>query len=388
MLTGPHAAELIAEAVTWRHHLHQHPELAYQEHTTAEFIASQLARFGLSVHGGLAGTGVVGTLTRGTSRRTIAIRADMDALPIEETSGVPYASCHKGVMHACGHDGHVAIALAAARTCSQLANLDGTVHFVFQPAEENEGGAKRMVEEGLFRRFPCDAIYALHNWPTLPLGTCVARDDAMMAALALFEIELSGRGCHGAMPHEGSDVLLSASHIVTALQSIASRNIDSMKAAVISVTQLHGGSTWNVIPSTCIIRGTTRCFDDETSDLLEKRIAEIATGVATSLSCEASVRYERRMPVTVNAPAEAARIRDLAQAPPLNLSVVAASPSMASEDFAYMLQAVPGCYFWLGSAKPGNTFGLHSPSFDFNDDLLPLGVSFWISLVQHCLAVT
>lgn len=253
-------ADVIAEAVSWRHHLHQHPELAFHETRTADFVASQLGQFGLAVHRGLAGTGVVGTLSRGTSRRTISIRADMDALPIQEQSSAGHASCTPGTMHACGHDGHVAMALAAARICSRLPDLDGTAHFIFQPAEENEGGGRRMMEEGLFRVFPCDAVYALHNWPALPLGTCVALDGPMMAALGSFEIVVSGRGCHGAMPHEGVDSILAACQLVSALQSVVSRNVDPLQASVVSATQIHGGDTWNVVPDNCIIRGTTRWF--------------------------------------------------------------------------------------------------------------------------------
>lgn len=226
--------EVISEAVAWRRHLHQHPELANQERQTADFVARQLSGFGLKVHQGLGGTGVVGTLSRGTSGRAIGIRTDMDALPIHEANDVPYASAHPGVMHACGHDGHVAIALAAARACADLDNLDGTVHFIFQPAEEGEGGARRMIEDGLFKKFPCDAVYALHNWPALPLGTCAVRDGAMLAASEVFEVVISGKGCHGAMSHQGVDPIVAASHLACALQSIASRNVDPLAAAIVS----------------------------------------------------------------------------------------------------------------------------------------------------------
>lgn len=375
--------EVLSEAVAWRRHLHKHPELAFQERNTADFIASKLAQFGLVVHGGLSGTGVVGTLSRGTSRQAIAIRADMDALSMEEKTGVPHSSATKGVMHACGHDGHVAMALTAARFCTQLPNLDGTVHFIFQPAEENEGGAERMVNDGLFRQFPCQSVYALHNWPDLPLGTCIARDGAMMAAFAVFEIEVTGTGCHSAMPHQGTDVLLAASHIVSAVQSIVSRNVDPTKCGVVSVTQIHGGSAWNVIPDTCVLRGSVRCLDDEVSHLIERKLGEIARMTGASFGCKAEMRFDRRSPATINDPTAASLIRSIAAAPPLNLDVVDGSPSMASEDFAFMLQEVPGCYFWLGSGQSGQQ-ALHSPNYDFNDALLPIGASLWVQLVRSC----
>lgn len=375
---------LIAEAVSWRHHLHKHPELAFNERQTADFVAAQLGQCGLTVHRGLGGTGVVGTLKRGTSQRSIAIRADMDALPIEEQSGAPHASTTRGIMHACGHDGHVTMALAAARMCAQLPNLDGTVHFIFQPAEENEGGARRMIEEGLFRLFPCDAVYGLHNWPALPLGTCMARDGAMMAAMGAFEVAISGRGCHGAMPHEGTDSLLAGCQLVTALQSIVSRNIDPLEAAVVSATQIRAGDTWNVIPDRCVIRGTTRWFDNRIGDSLEQRITELSKSIAAGFGCEAQVRYERRFPATINDPAAASFVRTVAGAVP-KLTLVDAHPSMGAEDFAVMLQAVPGCYFWLGTGKPEGNPGLHSPRYDFNDEVLPFGIAFWVALVRQSL---
>lgn len=377
--------ELLAEAALWRRHLHRHPETAFEEHQTAEFVASRLAKFGLHVHRGLAGTGVVGTLQRGTSTRSIGIRADMDALRIREQGEMPHASSIAGVMHACGHDGHVAMLLAAAGACARLPDLDGTVHFIFQPAEESEGGGQRMVDQGLFRQFPCDEIYALHNWPALPLGSCVALDGPMMAALALFEITLEGRGAHGAMPHEGTDCIVAASQLVSALQSIVSRNVDPLQTAVISVAQIHAGDTWNVIPDACTMRGTTRWFDNDVGDLLERRTLEVSKAVAAACGCTVRVRYKRRCAATVNNPGAAAFVRSVAAQPDLGLRVVSTQPSMASEDFACMLQAVPGCYFWLGTGQTGREHGLHSSRFDFNDDLLPYGVSLWVALVRRAL---
>jgi len=377
--------EIVTEAVAWRRHLHQYPELAYQEHRTSEFIASRLSKWGYSVHVGLAGTGVVGTLTRGSSRRSIGIRADMDALPITEQTGVPHASRHAGIMHACGHDGHVAIALAAARAAARLAGIDGTLHFIFQPAEEGEGGARRMVEEGVFRRFPCDSVYALHNWPALPIGTCVAQEGPVMAASATFEVVMSGRGCHGAMPQEGSDSILASSQLVCSLQSIVSRSVSPGAGAVVSVTQLHGGDTWNVIPDRCVIRGTARWLEESVGIVLERRIRQISASVAVAFGCEASVRFERRVPATVNDPESARRVREVAGAHP-GLTVVRAMASMGSEDFACMLETTPGCYVWLGAKGEGNFCGLHSPRYDFNDELVPIGSTLWLALIRRSLA--
>lgn len=382
--THSSTADVVAEAVSWRRHLHRHPELAFGERNTAEFVASQLERFGLKVHRGLAGTGVVGTLTRGAARRSIGIRADMDALPIREESGAPHASSVAGVMHACGHDGHTAIALAAARICSGLADLDGTVHFIFQPAEENEGGGRRMVEEGLFESFPCDRVFALHNWPGLPVGTCVARDGPMMAAFGTFEIVIRGRGAHGAMPHAGTDPIVAAAQVVSALQSIVSRNVDPLRSAVVSVTQIRGGDTWNVLPDECLVRGTTRWYEEETGDRIEERIRQLASSVAAGFGCTARMSYERRYPATINDSGSAKLVREVAGA--IGLGVIDSPPTMGAEDFAYMLQAVPGCYLWLGAARAGENPGLHSARYDFNDEALPAGVELWVSLVRRCLA--
>lgn len=379
--------DVFGDVAAWRQHLHRHPELAYQERQTADFVAEKLERFGLSVHRGLAGTGVVGTLARGRGGPTIGIRADMDALPIQEQSGLAHASSIPGVMHACGHDGHTAILLGAARACVELPNLNGTVHFIFQPAEEGEGGGRRMVEEGLFRKFPCDVIYGLHNWPTLPIGSCIALDGPLMAAFAVFEIELFGKGCHGALPHQGTDVLLAASHLHVALQSIVSRATDAQQAAVVSVTQIQGGSTWNVLPGSCVLRGTTRWFDDRTGQLIQRRLRTLATSVAAAFGCEVRLTYEQRTPATINDPAAAATLRRIARSPALRLEHVDAAPTMGSEDFSFMLQACPGAYMLLGSGRSQQDASLHSPHFDFNDELLPVGIRLWTTLVQDRLGV-
>ncbi|KQY12284.1 M20 aminoacylase family protein [Rhizobium sp. Root482] len=382
MLTDGISAIEIEEAVRWRRHLHAHPELAFEENETAAFIASRLAEWGYSVRQGLGRTGLIGTLSKGMSGRAIGLRADMDALPIAEQTGLPYQSTRPGKMHACGHDGHVAMLLAAARVLSRLP-FDGTIHLIFQPAEENEGGAREMVRDGLLREFPMDSVYAAHNWPALDIGSCVARDGAMMAAFGTFEINVIGSGSHGAMPHEGADPVLAASHVVAALQSIASRNISPLDAAVVSATQIHGGDAWNVIPERVVIRGTTRWFSEEVGKKIPRRIADIATSVATGFECRAETLHDARYPATLNDAGCAALVR--AAAKDHGLTVIDALPSMAAEDFAFILNEKPGCYFWLGSRRTDRNPGLHSPYFDFNDELLPIGAAFWTRLVLASL---
>lgn len=377
--------QIITEAIEWRHHFHEHPELAYEETRTADFIAAKLAAYGMTVHRGLGGTGVVGTLKRGLGRRTIGIRADMDALRIREQTGLAYASNSDGIMHACGHDGHVAMALAAARICAGLADLNGTVHFIFQPAEEGSAGARRMIEDGLFELFPCDAIFAVHNWPALPLGACAVLDGPMMAANAVIEIEIAGRGCHGAMPHEGADCVLAACQLVSAIQSIVSRSVEPGEGAVVSITQIQAGDTHNVIPDRCKIRGTARWFSGEVGERIESRLQQLSKSVAAGFGCEARVSFERRYPATMNDTEIASFVRSVVSSSHLNLSMVESRPSMGAEDFAFMLQAVPGCYIWLGAGRQGDNWGLHSPRYDFNDELLPRGVALWVALVKRSL---
>lgn len=383
-MNGFLSAAEIEEAIAWRRSLHQAPELAFEEHQTAAFIAAKLREWGYDVKTGYGRTGLVGSLTKGTSEKSIGIRADMDALPIREATGAEWASKVSGKMHACGHDGHVSMALAAARAIARL-DFDGTVRFIFQPAEETEGGAREMVEGGLFRDLPVDAVYALHNWPALETGHVVARDDAMMAAFGIFEITLRGRGAHGAMPHEGVDPLVAACQIVTALQTIASRNVSPLGSAVVSVTQVHGGDAFNVIPEQAVIRGTTRWFDASVGDLIASRMEAMVSSIAAGMGCEAEIDYQRRYPATINTPECAQVARDVAALSEMGLTVVDALPSMAAEDFAFMLGEVPGCYFWLGSRKAGENPGLHSPRFDFNDDILADGANFWVNLVRNRL---
>lgn len=376
--------EEIADAVAWRRALHRIPELAYDEHQTSAFVADKLRSFGLEVETGIGGTGVVATLKRGTSNRVIGLRADMDALAITEATGLDYASQHPGRMHACGHDGHMAMLLAAARHLAKSGRIDGTVRFIFQPAEENEGGARRMIEDGLFDRFPVDAVFGMHNWPDLPLGRAGLTTGAMMAAFGIFDITVTGRGAHGAMPHQGADPIACMFQIGTALQTIAARNVSPMASAVVSVTTVHGGDAWNVIPSSCRMTGTVRWFAPTVGDLIETRLKAIVSGVAEAMGCTATIDYQRRYPATINDPQEARFVQDVVRgvSPVLTLDETI-EPSMGAEDFAFMLQERPGAYIWVGQ---GGGHGLHSPTYNFNDDALPVGAALWVALAEKKLA--
>jgi len=373
----------------WRHELHRHPETAFQEQRTSDFVAARLGEFGVEVHRGLAKTGVVGVLRAGSSARTIGLRADLDALDVQEATGKPWASTVPGKMHACGHDGHTSMLLGAARYLAETRAFDGTVHFIFQPAEENEGGGRVMVEEGLFKRFPCDEIYGMHNMPGVPVGKFAMKPGAMMAAYDIFEIVVEGVGAHGAMPHHGVDPVLVASHLVTALQSIVARNVDPAQTAVVSTTQFHAGDAYNVIPQSAVLRGTVRTFDDSVQAMIEKRIRLLADQLCAGFGARVSGwRYERRYPPTINAEAETGHAARAAQALVGDAHVILnPTPSMASEDFAWMLREKAGCYLWIGNgAGPGSSCMVHNPAYDFNDEILGLGASFWATLVQQRLA--
>ncbi|MDE1570174.1 M20 aminoacylase family protein [Aquabacter sediminis] len=375
--------EEIADAVAWRRALHRIPELAYDEHQTSAFVADKLRSFGLEVETGLGGTGVVATLKRGNSDRVIGLRADMDALAITEATGLDYASQHPGRMHACGHDGHMAMLLAAARHLAKSGRIDGAVRFIFQPAEENEGGARRMIEDGLFERFPVDAVFGMHNWPDLPLGRAGLTTGAMMAAFGIFDITVTGRGAHGAMPHQGADPIACMFQIGTALQTIAARNVSPMASAVVSVTTVHGGDAWNVIPGSCRMTGTVRWFAPAVGDLIETRLKAIVSGVAEAMGCTATIDYQRRYPATINDPQEARFVQDVVRdvSPVLTLDETI-EPSMGAEDFAFMLQERPGAYIWVGQ---GGGHGLHSPTYNFNDDALPVGAALWVAIAEKKL---
>ena len=372
----------INDAIALRRDLHRHPELGFEEHRTSEKIATLLGEWGWRVHRGLAGTGVVAQMGQGAP--VIGLRADIDALPMDEATGLDYASATPGKMHACGHDGHTAMLLLAARKIAEEGIKQGTVTLIFQPAEENDGGARVMIEQGLFREFPIDQVYGIHNWPGLTPGRMVARDDKMMAAFAVFEIEVSGRGGHGAMPEQSDGVIAAAAAMASALQEIPARSLSPLEPGVVSVTQIHSGSAWNVCPDRAVLRGTARWFDPDAGDTIEARVKEVANACAAAQGCAARIDYQRRYPATINSAAEAAVARDVAAEMGLNTAI--AAPSMASEDFAFMLNEVPGAYVWLGAAREGENPGLHSAKFDFNDAVLPVGAEFWVRLVRRVLA--
>jgi hippurate hydrolase len=384
MLIVPAIQALIPEMTAWRHDFHAHPEIAYQEHRTSARIAELLASFGYSVSIGLAGTGVVGTLT-GSGTRAIMLRADMDGLVLEEApSSLTYRSQCPGQMHGCGHDGHMAMLLGAAKALAASQALGkATVHVLFQPAEEGDSGAKRLVDEGLFRRFPVDAVFGLHNWPGLALGKIAVKPGPVMASCDLIEIELTGKGAHAAMPHQGKDVVLAAAQLTVALQGLIARETDPLDSAVLSITQIEAGKTWNVMPGHAVLRGTLRALKPETHDRLERRIEEMVAGMASASGINCRLGYAQRHPPTVNSPQEA-KLAALAAADVLGENGVRTDPrsSMVAEDFAYLLAERPGAYVWLGAEKAGAA-GLHNPAFDFNDQALPIGASWWLRLVER-----
>jgi amidohydrolase len=377
-----------AEMTAWRHRLHAHPETAFEERETAAFVAGLLESFGIAVDRGIARTGVVGTLEGSVkSGRAIALRADMDALHIQERNGFAHASQVPGRMHACGHDGHTAMLLGAARHLAETRNFAGTIHFIFQPAEENEGGARQMIEDGVLERYPVEAVYGMHNWPELPAGQFAIRSGPMMAAFDIFEITIRGRGGHAAMPHLAVDPVVAAAAVVTGLQTIASRNVHPLESAVVSVTQIHGGDTWNVIPETVVLRGTTRSFDPQVQDAIEAAIRRIAEGATRACGASATLAYERRYPPTLNAPAETEVAARGAAAIVGETNVRRDMwPSMGAEDFAFFLQKKPGAYIWVGNGSAGTGGFLHNPNYDFNDEVLPIGASYWVRLAETVLA--
>jgi hippurate hydrolase len=377
-------ADLIEPLVAFRRDIHAHPELGFCEHRTAGRVAEQLRALGLEVHEGIGRTGVVGVLRNGASSRSIGLRADMDALPIEEQTNLPYASTTPGTFHGCGHDGHVAMLLGAAQHLARTRNFDGTINFFFQPAEEGHGGAREMVQEGLFDRFPCDRVFGLHNWPDLPAGTIATRAGPIMSAADKFEIRLEGRGGHAAIPHNTPDTILAAAALVQQLNTIVSRRIAPTASAVLSITQIHGGFTHNVIPDAVTIAGTVRTFDPEVQDRIEASIRQMTAGVARAGEVTATVDYQRYYPATIN-DAEATQ-EALAAAATVGEALLAPEPAFTSEDFAFMLRACKGAYIWLGQAKPEGSVPLHNPHYDFNDDVLALGVRLHVALAERHLS--
>jgi hippurate hydrolase len=379
------SSDLLDDALRWRHQFHREPELGYEEHRTSDKVAHELEQAGLQVFRGLAGTGVIGTLKNG-SGPVIGLRADMDALPINEKGETAWRSSKPGVMHACGHDGHTAILLAAARQLAATRQFSGTVHFIFQPAEENLGGARKMVEEGLFTRFPMDAVYAMHNWPGLPLGSLAVNAGAIMASLDAFEITLSGKSCHAAMPESGADPMVVAAELILALQTIPSRRLSPLSSAVVSVTQIQGGEAINVIPEQIVLRGTVRCLQDDVRKRVHALIDDFVTTLPKPFGVCGAIRWLPGYPVTTNHAGPARQVHDVAVST-LGEEQVRwqVNPSMASEDFACMLEACPGAYFWLGADGATPSAPLHNAHYDFNDALIPTGIRFWQNLVEHAL---
>lgn len=376
--------DLLEPLIAFRRDIHAHPELGFAEHRTAGRIADMLRSLGADVHEGIGGTGVVGVLKNGTSDRSIGLRADMDALPIQEQTNLPYASRTDGIFHGCGHDGHVAMLLGAAQHLARTRMFDGTVNLFFQPAEEGQGGARVMVQEGLFERFPCDRVFALHNWPDLPAGTIATRPGPIMGAADRFEIVLTGKGGHAAIPHNTPDAILAASALVGQLNTIVARDIPAMSSAVLSVTQIHGGHAHNVIPDRVSIMGTVRTFDPAVQDTIEARLRDMVKGVAQSFRVTASIDYDRYYPATIN-DADAAQ-EALQVAGTIGTALLAPEPAFTSEDFAFMLQACKGAYLWLGQGRGSGSTPLHNPGYDFNDDVLALGIRLHVALAETWLS--
>ena len=374
-----------AEMTEWRRDIHRHPELKYEENRTSDLVAEKLHEFGIEIHRGLAKTGVVGTIRNGDGP-SIGLRADLDALPLEEKNTFKHASSNPGKMHACGHDGHTAMLLGAAKYLASSKNFKGTVNFIIQPAEEDGGGGELMIKEGLFEKFPVDSVYGLHNWPGMPAGTFGVGAGPIMAAADLFDLTINGRGGHAALPDQCIDPIVIAAQVVSALQTITSRNTHPVDSVVISVTQIHAGDAYNVIPDSVRMHGTVRTFLPETRDKIPSSMLRVAEGVCAAYGATCELNYKTGYPATINAVPEseisAKAVVDLLGEDKI---IRNPTPSMGAEDFSYMLQARPGCYVWLGIGPGKGEFGcmLHSSHYDFNDDVLPTGASYWATLVKN-----
>jgi amidohydrolase len=383
-------AALHPEMTTWRQDLHAHPELSLQEVRTSGIVRAKLAEFGVDeIITGLAKHGVVGVIRAGTSDRAIGLRADMDALPIHEETGLPHASQNPGVMHACGHDGHTTMLLGAAKYLAETRNFDGTVYLIFQPAEEFEGGAEIMVKEGLFERCPMEKVFGLHNWPEAKAGSFLWRAGPVMAAVGFFDIVVTGLGSHGASPHQGIDPIVVSAAIIGALQTIVSRTIEPIEGGVVSVGSIAGGEAYNILPERVVMKGTARWYRPEVGDQIEAGLRRLVTGIAGSFGASAEVRFFRHAPATVNDAEATVLARDAAQAVAGTDSVrEMRAPTMGGEDFAFMLNAKQGAYLMLGGARGSDDPMLHHPRYDFNDEILPVGASWWATLVEQQLAKT
>ena len=377
-----------------RRDIHAHPELCFQEVRTADVVAAKLTEWGIPIERGMGTTGVVGIVKNGTSSRAIGLRADMDALPMQEFNTFDHASQHAGKMHACGHDGHTAMLLAAAQHLATNRNFDGTVYLIFQPAEEGGGGAREMIKDGLFERFDVQAVFGMHNWPGYQVGQFAVSPGPVMASTNEFRIRITGKGGHAAMPHNGIDPVPVACQMVQAFQTIVSRNMKPIDAGVISVTMIHAGEATNVIPDHCEIQGTVRTFTTEVLELIERRMREVAEHTCAAFGTQCDFRFVRNYPATVNAVAQAEFARTVMQDIVGADNVLAQEPTMGAEDFAYMLQAKPGAYCFIGNGDGGHREAghgggpcmLHNPSYDFNDDLIPLGATYWVRLVEAWFA--
>ncbi|WP_343498660.1 M20 aminoacylase family protein [Achromobacter denitrificans] len=382
---SPIGTELLRKMRDWRRDIHAHPETAFCEFRTSDLVARELAQVGVVVHRGLGGTGVVGTLARGEGP-VIGLRADMDALDMQELGEATHRSTIAGKMHGCGHDGHTAMLLGAAHHLAGDTGWRGTLHFIFQPAEEHAGGGLAMVRDGLFEKFPCDAVYALHNSPNLPFGVVSTRVGTVMANCDTYEITVTGKGCHAAQPEQGVDPIVAAAQVVSAMQTIVSRNVKATDALVLSITQIHAGDTWNVVPNSVLLRGSCRTLTAATRDLAERRLREVCAGVATTSGAAIGVEYFRGYPACVNTEAEV-RLAARAAARVVGAEQVdtACVPRMGSEDFAYMLEQRPGAYVFVGAARAGDNPPVHNPYYDFNDDILPLGARYWVELVREAM---
>lgn len=376
-------ASFIDEFIALRRDIHTHPELAFKETRTSALVADYLKQWGYDVTTGVGGSGVVGTLKRGNSNKTIGIRADMDALPITEATGLDYASRNSGVMHACGHDGHTTVLLAAARYLAQSGRFSGTVHLIFQPAEEIGAGARRMIEDGLFERFPCDAVYGLHNWPGVPTGKFGFVTGPAMASVDRARIRVNGRGGHGAEPHKSVDPVVVASSIVLALQTVVARNLDPLDMGVVTVASIHGGDALNVIPAHVDLGITIRSFSQAVREELRRRIEAVARSQAESFGAVADVNYQWGFPALINAKTETEFARQVALSTfPTGTVIEDFRPRTASEDFAFMLEQKPGTYFFVGN---GDSAGLHNPNYNFNDEILLPAALFWVRLTEASL---
>ena len=381
-------AEYQDEMTEWRHDLHAHPELSMREFRTSATVQAKLREFGVDeVVTGMATTGVVGVIRAGSSGRAIGLRADMDALPIQEETGLDYASQTQNVMHACGHDGHTTMLLGAAKYLAETRNFDGTVYLIFQPAEEFEAGADKMVKDGLFEKCPMDMVFGVHNWPQSPAGTFMWHNGDVMAAVAWIDITITGKGSHGAFPHQGVDPIVVAANIVNALQTIVSRNMEPIQGGVVSIGHISGGDAYNILPERVVMKGTARWFRPEVGRVIEDGVRRLTIGIAESFGAKAEVKFTRYVPATIN------------DADAITLAVSAATlvagearvkhmpaPAMAGEDFAYMLEAKQGAYLWLGSGRGPDEPLLHHPRYDFNDAVLPVGASWYSTLVERYLA--